>query len=100
MSGVTSTIVTTIIVTIVVAALGLTPAIIIPFFLVALLVVALGPVSRFIRERGAGGSPEPQGVPTTREASIDILRTEAFQSGRYSTSFLEEAWRQLPALAS
>ncbi len=39
------------------------------------------------------------GVPTTKAAAIDILRTEEFQAGHYSTSFLEEAGARLPALA-
>ena len=39
------------------------------------------------------------GVPTTAAAARDILRTEEFASGRYSTGFLEEAGRRLPALA-
>jgi len=30
------------------------------------------------------------GIPTTRELAIAILRGEAFASGRYSTSFLDE----------
>jgi acetyl-CoA carboxylase, biotin carboxylase subunit len=34
---------------------------------------------------------ELTGVPTTRELAIGILRGEAFGSGRYSTSFLDEA---------
>jgi biotin carboxylase len=38
------------------------------------------------------------GVPTTRELAIDILRSEEFASGRYSTSFLAEAAERLPAL--
>jgi acetyl-CoA carboxylase, biotin carboxylase subunit len=42
---------------------------------------------------------EVVGVPTTGAAARDILRTEEFQSGRYSTSFLEEAGRRLPALS-
>jgi acetyl-CoA carboxylase, biotin carboxylase subunit len=33
---------------------------------------------------------EVRGVPTTRDAAIEILRSEAFSSGRYSTKFLEE----------
>jgi acetyl-CoA carboxylase biotin carboxylase subunit len=41
---------------------------------------------------------EVVGVPTTKAAAIDILRTEEFQSGRYSTDFLQEAGRRLPAL--
>jgi acetyl-CoA carboxylase biotin carboxylase subunit len=41
---------------------------------------------------------EVVGVPTTREAALDILASEEFQSGDYSTSFLEEAGARLPAL--
>jgi acetyl-CoA carboxylase biotin carboxylase subunit len=41
-----------------------------------------------------------EGVPTTRELALDILRTEEFASGRYSTEFLAEAGARLPALAS
>ena len=44
------------------------------------------------------GELEVVGVPTTAGAARDILRTEEFASGRYSTSFLEEAGRRLPAL--
>jgi acetyl-CoA carboxylase, biotin carboxylase subunit len=42
---------------------------------------------------------EVVGVPTTAAAARDVLRTEEFATGRYSTSFLEEAGRRLPALA-
>jgi acetyl-CoA carboxylase biotin carboxylase subunit len=42
---------------------------------------------------------EVAGVPTTIAAARDILRSEEFQSGRYSTSFLAEAGSRLPALA-
>jgi acetyl-CoA carboxylase biotin carboxylase subunit len=42
---------------------------------------------------------EVAGVPTTREAALDILASEEFRSGDYSTSFLEEAGARLPALA-
>jgi acetyl-CoA carboxylase, biotin carboxylase subunit len=42
---------------------------------------------------------EVVGVPTTAPAARDVLRTEEFAAGRYSTSFLEEAGRRLPALA-
>ena len=41
---------------------------------------------------------EVDGVPTTIAAARDILRSEEFQSGRYSTSFLAEAGSRLPAL--
>ena len=36
------------------------------------------------------GDLELRGVPTTREAAIEIVGSEGFRSGRYSTSFLEE----------
>jgi acetyl-CoA carboxylase biotin carboxylase subunit len=39
-----------------------------------------------------------EGVPTTRELAIDILRSEEFSSGRYSTGFLSEAAGRLPAI--
>jgi acetyl-CoA carboxylase biotin carboxylase subunit len=45
------------------------------------------------------GELEVRGLPTTREACIDVLRSEEFQRGDYSTTFLEEAGRRLPALA-
>jgi acetyl-CoA carboxylase biotin carboxylase subunit len=54
-----------------------------------------GAISRALR---ALGELEVRGVPTTREAAIDILRSEEFQRGDYSTTFLEEAGARLPAL--
>jgi acetyl-CoA carboxylase, biotin carboxylase subunit len=39
-----------------------------------------------------------RGVPTTREAAIEILGTDEFRSGDYSTSFIDEAGARLPAL--
>jgi acetyl-CoA carboxylase, biotin carboxylase subunit len=51
------------------------------------------------RAQRALGELEVVGVPTTREAALDILASEEFQSGDYSTSFLEEAGARLPALA-
>jgi acetyl-CoA carboxylase, biotin carboxylase subunit len=33
---------------------------------------------------------ELEGVPTTREAALEIIASDAFRSGRYSTRFLEE----------
>jgi acetyl-CoA carboxylase, biotin carboxylase subunit len=45
------------------------------------------------------GELRVEGVPTTRELAIDILRSEEFSSGRYSTGYLEEAGARLPALA-
>jgi acetyl-CoA carboxylase biotin carboxylase subunit len=52
-------------------------------------------ISRALR---ALGELEVRGVPTTREAAIDVLRSEEFQRGDYSTTFLEEAGARLPAL--
>jgi acetyl-CoA carboxylase biotin carboxylase subunit len=40
-----------------------------------------------------------EGVPTTRDVLRDILASDEFRSGDYSTSFLEEAGARLPALA-
>jgi acetyl-CoA carboxylase, biotin carboxylase subunit len=51
------------------------------------------------RSLRALGELEVVGVPTTASAARDVLRSEEFAAGRYSTSFLEEAGRRLPALA-
>jgi acetyl-CoA carboxylase, biotin carboxylase subunit len=40
-----------------------------------------------------------RGVPTTRDMAIEILGSDEFRSGEYSTSFLEEAGALLPSLA-
>ncbi len=42
------------------------------------------------RSLRALGELELRGVPTTREAVLEILASEAFRSGHYSTSFLDE----------
>ncbi len=42
---------------------------------------------------------ELEGVPTTRDVLLDILSSDEFSSGEYSTSFLDEAGARLPALA-
>ena len=49
------------------------------------------------RCRRALAELEIDGVRTTRELAIDIMHSEAFTSGRYSTSFLDGAG-ELPAL--
>ena len=56
-----------------------------------------GAIARALR---ALGELVVQGVPTTREAAIEILRTEEFSSGRYSTSFFEETGRRLSAVGA
>ena len=40
-----------------------------------------------------------RGVPTTRDAAFEILGSDEFASGEYSTSFIDEAGAKLPALA-
>jgi acetyl-CoA carboxylase, biotin carboxylase subunit len=51
------------------------------------------------RARRALSEFEIEGVPTTRSVLHDILGSDEFRSGEYSTSFLEEAGARLPALA-
>ena len=51
------------------------------------------------RARRALSEFEIEGVPTTREILGEILDSDEFRSGEYSTSFLEEAGARLPALA-
>jgi biotin carboxylase len=41
------------------------------------------------------GELEVDGVPTTREAALDILQTDEFESGDYSTAFLEERYAEV-----
>jgi acetyl-CoA carboxylase, biotin carboxylase subunit len=52
-------------------------------------------ISRALR---ALGEVDIRGISTTRELAIDVLRSEEFAEGRYSTSFLEQAASRLPAL--
>ncbi len=40
------------------------------------------------------------GVPTTRELAIDVLCSQPFSSGDYSTSYLEEMEDRLPSLSA
>ena len=51
------------------------------------------------RARRALGEFEIEGVPTTRAVLCEILASDEFRSGEYSTSFLEEAGARLPSLA-
>jgi acetyl-CoA carboxylase, biotin carboxylase subunit len=52
------------------------------------------------RARRVLGEFDIRGVPTTRNAAIEILGSPEFRSGNYSTSFLEEAGARLPSLMS
>ena len=51
------------------------------------------------RARRALSELEIEGVATTRAVLFEILASDEFRSGEYSTSFLEEAGARLPALA-
>ncbi|MFL5959192.1 MAG: acetyl/propionyl/methylcrotonyl-CoA carboxylase subunit alpha [Gaiellaceae bacterium] len=51
------------------------------------------------RARRALSELEVEGVATTRDVLDDILDSDEFRSGEYSTSFLEESGARLPALA-
>jgi acetyl-CoA carboxylase biotin carboxylase subunit len=50
------------------------------------------------RARRALTEFELEGVPTTRELAIDILESEPFTSGSYTTAFIAEAGSSLPSL--
>jgi acetyl-CoA carboxylase biotin carboxylase subunit len=52
------------------------------------------------RARRVLGELDIRGVPTTRDVAIEILGSDEFRSGDYSTSFLEEAGARLPSLMS
>jgi acetyl-CoA carboxylase, biotin carboxylase subunit len=41
---------------------------------------------------------EVDGIPTTRALALDVLRSEGFASGDYSTGYLDEMEPQLPSL--
>jgi acetyl-CoA carboxylase biotin carboxylase subunit len=55
--------------------------------------------SAIARSLRALGELDVRGIATTAGVAADVLRTEEFAEGRYSTSFLEEAAGRLPALA-
>ena len=46
------------------------------------------------------GELQLDGIPTTRELAIDVLRSEGFASGRYSTEYLADVGAALPAMAA
>jgi acetyl-CoA carboxylase, biotin carboxylase subunit len=73
-----------------------------PFYdsLIAKLIVVDGSRRLAIeRARRALREFEIDGVATTRDVLLDILDSDEFRSGEYSTSFLDEAGARLPALA-
>ena len=39
-----------------------------------------------------------EGIPTTRELALDVLRSESFAAGDYSTGYLDEMEAHLPSL--
>jgi acetyl-CoA carboxylase, biotin carboxylase subunit len=52
------------------------------------------------RARRALSEFELDGVPTTRELAVDILESDDFESGLYTTAFLSVAAARLPALSA
>ena len=52
------------------------------------------------RARRALTEFELDGIPTTRDLAIDVLESEPFTTGRYTTAFLSEAGAALPALSA
>ena len=53
-----------------------------------------------LRARRALTELELDGVPTTRALALDILKSDAFASGRYTTGFLSGDGAGLPSLAA
>jgi len=52
------------------------------------------------RGRRALSELEVTGLPTTKALALDILRSEPFLSGQYSTSYIDEAEGLLPSLVA
>jgi acetyl-CoA carboxylase biotin carboxylase subunit len=50
-------------------------------------------IARAVR---ALGELEVDGVPTTRDAALEILHTERFANGEYDTKFLEDLYAEVP----
>lgn len=69
--GVTSTFMIILVFIGVALAIFASPIAIVPIVLIMLGVVGLPIIGRFISERGDTGSAEPEGVPTTSQASYD-----------------------------
>ncbi len=53
-----------------------------------------------VRARRALTELELTGVATTRDLQLDILHSEQFVTGSYTTSYVEEAERLLPSLSA
>ena len=66
--------------------------------LAKLIVVAEDRPTAIARALRALDELELTGVPTTRAAAGEILDSDVFRSGRYTTSFIEEQEGRLPAL--
>ena len=43
---------------------------------------------------------EVEGIPTTRDVALDILRSREFRGGEYSTSYLAEMEGRLPSMSA
>jgi biotin carboxylase len=76
-------------------------AVISPYYdslLAKLVVLAEDRPTAIARALRALGELELTGLPTTRAAAQEILASDAFRSGRYTTSFIDEQEGLLPAL--
>ena len=56
-------------------------------------------VAAIARALRALGELEVEGIPTTRELALDVLRSEGFAEGDYSTSYLEEMEDRFPSIS-
>jgi acetyl-CoA carboxylase biotin carboxylase subunit len=53
-----------------------------------------------VRTLRALGELEVEGIPTTREFAVDVLRSDQFVSGAYSTSYLADMEDRLPSISA
>ena len=56
-----------------------------------------GAIARALR---ALGELEVEGIPTTRDLAVDVLRSPGFAMGEYSTSYLADMADRLPSLSA
>jgi len=50
------------------------------------------------RAERALGELTVEGIPTTRDLALDVLRSDGFASGAYSTGYLDDVEAHLPSL--
>ncbi len=56
--------------------------------------------SAIARAERALAEMEIEGIPTTRDLALDVLRSDGFRAGDYSTGYLEQMADRLPSLAA